>query len=180
MVLGKGRKEAIPTCMCPSYACTQLGRYLRGGCKSTVGSTSIRDRSDCVFDHRARTDGSLHCIAPQLLVEKDDQRCKTHRSWSQSIQTGFPPSLLQSLSRGYEGTSQYVVGTGSHRSCTSMNACTVGTALRCSEGTHPGTCGRTAMYTAVRRLLLCSRYQTLVCTPPNTKDRRVFLGTSLW
>lgn len=109
-------------------------------------------------------------------VEKDDQGCKTHRSWSQSIQTGFPPSLLQSLSQGYEGTSQYVVGTGSHRSCTLMNACTVGTALRCSAGTRPGTCGRTAMHTAVRRLLLCSRGQTLVCTPPDTRDTHILWG----
>lgn len=135
-----------------------------------MGSTSIWDRSDCVFDHRAHSGGSLHCTAPQLLVEKDDQGCKTHHSWNQSIQTGFPPSLLRSLSQGYEGTSQYVVGTGSHRSCTSMNACTVGTALRCSEGTRPGTCGRRAMDTAVRRLLLCSRHQTLLCTPPDTRD----------
>lgn len=129
-----------------------------------------------MFDHRALSDGSLHCTAPQLLVEKNDQGCKTHHSWSQSIQTGFPPSLLRSLSQGYEGTSQYVVGTGSHRSCTLMSACRVGTALHCSEGTHPGTCGRRATHRAVRRLLLCSRHQTLILTPPDTRDRHVVWG----
>lgn len=113
---------------------------------------------------------------PCLLVEKGNQGCKTHRSWSQSIQTGFPPSPLQSLSQGYEGTSQHAVGTGSHRSCTSMNACTAGTALRCSEGTHPGTCGRTTMHTSVRRLLLCLSYWALVCTLPDTRDSHVLWG----
>lgn len=46
---------------------------VKRGLKSTVGSTSIWDRSDCMSDHRALGDGSLHGTAPQLLVEKGDQ-----------------------------------------------------------------------------------------------------------
>lgn len=156
MVLRKGRKEAIPMCVCPSHACTQLVSQLRGDCKAPwdppASGTSLNSRLDTGWM------GAQTAKPSCLLFEKGDQGCKTHRSWSQSIQTGFPPSPLQSLSQGYEGTSQHVVGTGSHRSCTSTNACTAGTALRCSEGTHPGTCGRTATHTAVRRLLLCLSY----------------------
>lgn len=58
-----------------------------------------------------------------------------------------------------------------------MNACTAGTVLHCSEGTHPGTCGRTATHTAVRRLLLCLSYWALdVCTLPDTRNIHVLWG----
>lgn len=142
-----------------------------------MGSTSIRDRFDHPFGHRIPAGLVPRLHSPFVCwSKKADQGRKTHRSWSQSIQTGFLPSPLQSLNQRYEGTSQHVVGTGSHRSCTSTNVCTAGTALRCSEGSHPGTCGRTATYTAVRRLLLCLTYWALVCTLPDMRDSHVSWG----
>lgn len=151
-------------CVCPSHACTQLVGQLRGDCKGPWDPPASGTGLTAIWTQGTGWTGPQAAQPPCLLVEKGDQGCQTHRSWSRSIQTGFPPSPLQSLSQGYEGTSQHVVGTGSHRSCTSTNACTVGTALRCSEGTHPGICRRTATHTAMRRLLLCLSYWAFVCT----------------
>lgn len=58
-----------------------------------------------------------------------------------------------------------------------MNACRAGTAPHCCAGTHPGTYGRTATHTAVRRLLLCLNYQVLVvCIIPDTRNTHVLWG----
>lgn len=63
---------------------------VKRGLKSTVGCTRIWDRSDCMLDHKALSDGFLHGTAPQLLVGKVTNDARLTTAGVRVFRLGFP------------------------------------------------------------------------------------------